>query len=148
MTTRTDITTLIASAERARTTRAVHNAADTAFRARVQTALAYRVGEHGLADLCRSKNAARITLARWDALCTSTREAASPEEFKAFARVLRVSPKWLAIGSGDDPFEAPPAGWEVFGAHVDRPEVQLEFSARVDEGGMPKWERERVQVLA
>ncbi|MCI4659553.1 hypothetical protein [Cryobacterium zhongshanensis] len=141
MTMSTEIGALVSTAERDRISQVIHEAADLAFRARVQHALALRVGEHGLADLCRSKNAAGITLARWDALCASTRNAASPKEFMAFARVLRVSPRWLAIGGGDDPFEAPPAGWEVFGSHADQPGVQLEFSKRLDEGLMPKWER-------
>lgn len=141
MTMPAEISTIVSTAERARVTHVVHEAANQAFRARVQKALSRRVGEHGLADFCRSKNAAGINLTRWDALCTSTSNAESPSEFKAFARVLRVSPRWLAIGSGDDPFEAPPAGWEVFGSHVDQPDTQLEFSTRLDESLMPKWER-------
>lgn len=34
----------------------------------------------------------------------------------------------------------PPAGWFVFGTHVDRP-GPLDFSDEVDEAGMPLWER-------
>ena len=35
----------------------------------------------------------------------------------------------------------PPAGWSDFGAHIDQPEVRLEFSAETGEDGMPLWER-------
>lgn len=33
----------------------------------------------------------------------------------------------------------PPAGWYMFGTHVDVPDVRLEFWG--DEGGVPIWER-------
>lgn len=142
MSTSTEITTLVSGNERARMMRVVHDAADAAFRARVRNALTRRINEHGLADLARSKRAAGISLPRWDALCTSTREAESPAEFQTFARVLRVSARWLAIGSCEaDGYEPPPAGWEVFGTHVEQPGVLLEFSSRVDADGFPKWER-------
>lgn len=33
----------------------------------------------------------------------------------------------------------PPAGWSVFGTHIDSPDVALEFWG--NDGGMPIWER-------
>jgi hypothetical protein len=134
--------------ERERIMRVVRNAADISFRNRVQHAVMRRINRHGLADLVESRNAAGINNSRWLSLSCSTRNAESPEEFQAFARVIRVSPKWLATGNGNSNassgFQAPPAGWEAFGSHVDRPDVVLEFSAEVDaEDGLPLWERER-----
>lgn len=38
-------------------------------------------------------------------------------------------------------YRLPPAGWSDFGAHIDQPEVRLEFSAETGEDGMPLWER-------
>lgn len=131
-----------------RVMRVVQNAADIAFSNRVQQAVMRRYNRHGLADLVESRDAAGINLGRWLALSRSSRNAESPEEFQAFARVIRVSPKWLATGSGNgnapSGYQEPPAGWEAFGSHVDRPGVVLEFSAEVgEEDGLPLWERER-----
>jgi hypothetical protein len=171
--------------ETARIMQVVEKAADTAYRIRVrramtrrieqngmtdllegknvangdilrQNGLARRVREHGLEELIQSRREAGINVHRWLALRRSTREAASPEEFQTFARVLGVSPRWLAVGSGDcvdhadnvelQGFEQPPVGWETFGSHVDRPEAQLEFSSRLGEDSLPLWERERELV--
>lgn len=38
-------------------------------------------------------------------------------------------------------YRLPPAGWSDFGAHIDQPEVRLEFSVETGEDGMPLWER-------
>lgn len=121
-------------------------AADKAYRARVSAAILSLDGERYMEELVQRRADAGIDVHRWFALRASTRSAASPEEFQAFARVLRVSPRWLAIGFGDrldgiGGFQEPPVGWETFGSHVDRPDEALEFSAELDEVGEPLWER-------
>jgi hypothetical protein len=116
-------------ADAQRITAAVRRAADLAFQARFQSAIERRLRQRGLNGITRQQREERINSERWDALRTSTRAAASPGEFQAFARVLGISPQWLAIGIGG--YEAPPVGWHD----------ELEFSNRLDEGGMPKWER-------
>lgn len=34
-------------------------------------------------------------------------------------------------------------GWVPFGTHAPYPDVPIEFSAELDEGGLPLWERVR-----
>lgn len=123
-----------------RITQVVQHAADLAYRARIDRAIERRFGAGDLAALTKARREAGITEERWIALNQSTRQAASPGEFQAFARVLSVSPRWLSIGSGW--IDEPPTGWFPFGSHVDRPDVnQLEFSKELDDGLMPLWER-------
>lgn len=38
-------------------------------------------------------------------------------------------------------YQPPPVGWHAFGSHAGVPGIQLEFSSRVDDAGMPLWER-------
>lgn len=135
--------TLFDEAHGERIRRLVQDAFDAAFRARVQRAVTDRIHEAGMDALVRRQRAAGIDRDRWMLLTRSTRDAASPAEFKAFARVLRVSARWLAIGSAEPVrFQAPPEGWAAFGTHVDQPDLKLEFSAEVDEeDGLPLWER-------
>lgn len=126
--------------ETRRITQVVQHAADAAYRARIDRAIERRFGTGDLAALTKARREAGIPEERWIALNQSTRQAAAPEEFQAFARVLSVSPRWLAIGSGW--MHEPPTGWFTFGSHVDRQDVaQLEFSKELDEGPMPLWER-------
>lgn len=142
--------TLSDSDELQRFTRIAQDAADAAFRVRVRNAVTLRIDQLGSDEMIRIRREAGIDVHRWIALRRSTRNASSPEEFQVFAGVLGVSARWLAIGMGTPAvFEHPPAGWETFGSHVDRPDVELEFSTRVGpEDGLPLWERPRLLAAA
>lgn len=96
-----------------------------------------------MGELLRELTAEGIDDAQRESLLTTTRHDVTPAQFQAFARALRVEPAWLAVGLGSRRLVSPPPGWAAFGAHVDRPEIALEFSRAMDEDGLPLWERER-----
>lgn len=124
-------------AEKARFTAIAEDAADAAYRRRLDLLLE-RHRPEGLSEEVMRRTA-DIPEDRWEALKTSVREAASPEEFAAFARALHVSARWLGTGSGWQ--QEPPQGWFLFGHHVEQAGVRLEFSFERDDALMPLWER-------
>ena len=87
--------------DQARVTQASHGAADVAFRARVKNALSSQLQTANIMDLARGRRELKIAVRRWLRLTRSTREAESPEEFQAFAQILGVSARWLAVGCKD-----------------------------------------------
>lgn len=146
--------TIQLDADSSRIAQVIRGAAAAAYRTRVNMTLGKRIHVLGVNDLNRSKLASGIGESQWDAVRKSLHNASSPAEFQAFARVLRVSPRWLATGqagftarSTPGPYEAPPVGWESFGTHARHDGAgQLEFSKRQDDEGFPLWERVHVHV--
>lgn len=132
----------------------VRDGFDRAFRARVAVAIG-RFSEDATRVLTLRREQFDISAERWLDLCESPQNAASREEFQAFAGALCVNARWLAIGSGPivndsvTGWTPPPPGWFTFGTHVDEPEVELEFSDEVDPAdGLPRFERPRTTVTA
>lgn len=131
----------------------IHSAADLAFRGRVRKAISNlkaHLGDYADQKLVERRKHSGIDARRWIALRLSTRNAHSAAEFRLLARVLGVSPRWLATGQQDDSTGSPvlpPAGWSFIGTHLDTT-VPLEFSNELDDAGMPLWERPAQEVLA
>lgn len=127
----------------------VKAAADEAYTARVDVAVRQLMGKTGVENYGTIKTElmekAGLEHDEFVAL-HGTVSGHTPRNFQAFARVLGVSARWLAIG-GPWPQE-PPAGWSTFGTHLDGPS-ELEFSLTLDPGDlMPLWERPRAEVGA
>ncbi|MFF2053681.1 hypothetical protein ACFVU2_18910 [Leifsonia sp. NPDC058194] len=129
----------------------IHSAADLAFQGRVRKAISdlkAHLGDYADQKLTERRKHSGIDARRWIALRLSTRNAHSVAEFRLLARVLGVSPRWLATGQQDDSTRSiPPAGWSVIGTHLDTT-GPLEFSTELDDAGMPLWERPLQEVLA
>lgn len=127
----------------------VRAAADDAYAARVDTAVRHLMEKSGVTDYgtITSELMEKTELEHDEFVALHrTVRGHTPRNFQAFARVLGVSARWLAIGG---PWlQAPPAGWSTFGTHLDSPE-DLEFSLTLDPGDlMPLWERPRTEVIA
>ncbi|ROR76126.1 hypothetical protein SAMN06295974_3726 [Plantibacter flavus] len=127
-----------------RVSQVVRRSADAAYRARLEQALSERLATTSMGRLLADFGDAGFGQTLREELLTTCRSAASPEQFQAFSRVLGVSPAWLAIGFGDRHDPAPGTGWVALGTHVEEPGAHLEFSAELDETGLPLWERLRV----
>ena len=86
--------------ERVRIERVVQAAADRAYAARVQRAFGERWNEGRFMEMAAEVERSEVLDDEaWKRLCASCR-GATKEEFRAFARVLRCEPMWLAVGSG------------------------------------------------
>ena len=86
--------------ERVHIERAVQAAADRAYAARVQRAFSERWNEGRFMEMAAEvEHSEVLDDEAWKRLCASCR-GATKEEFRAFARVLRCEPMWLAVGSG------------------------------------------------
>lgn len=129
----------------------VRRGADVAYQARVHGTIQALPGGADRSNTIMAR--AGLTHERFLELLRSTRRV-TRDEFQSFAKALRVSPRWLAIGAGEPAdgvagWVAPPEGWHTFGSPVDQPDVELEFSEALDPDDlMPRWKRPRTTVAA